>query len=88
MPRPIVHASIDDGSAPSHVDNTSSGPQPIIVLLTVAETAALLRISTIGVRRLQQARQLPFIKVGGSVRFDQRDLIAYLAKRRVGALDP
>jgi len=55
-------------------------------LLTVAESAALLRISMAGMRRLQQRRLVPFIKVGGSVRFAKCDLIAYLRKRRVDAI--
>lgn len=70
-----------------HFDNLSSGSNPALELLTVAETARFLTISRSGVRRLQQARQLPFIKVGGSIRFAKRDLIAYVAKRRVEALD-
>ena len=71
-----------------HFDNLSSGSGPAVELLTVAETAAFLRISKSGVRRLQQARQLPFIKIGGSVRFAKRDLLAYLARQRVGPIDP
>lgn len=55
--------------------------------MTVAETAAFLKISLTGVRRLQQARQLPFIKVGGSLRFEKRDLATYLRKRRVEPID-
>jgi len=54
-----------------------------VELLTIAELAELLKISVTGVRRLQQARQLPFIKVGGSVRFFKRDVIAYLKRQRV-----
>jgi len=55
-------------------------------LLTVAEAAAMLRISMAGMRRLQQRRLIPFIKVGGSVRFAKCDLVAYLRKRRVEAI--
>jgi len=54
-----------------------------IDLLTIAEVAELLKISPSGVRRLQQARQLPFIKVGGSVRFFKRDILVYLGKQRL-----
>jgi len=54
-----------------------------IDLLTIAEVAELLKISVSGVRRLQQARQLPFIKVGGSVRFLKRDIVVYLEERRL-----
>jgi excisionase family DNA binding protein len=52
-------------------------------LLTIAEVAALLKISMTSVRRLQQQRHIPFIKVGGSVRFTKKDLLSYLEKGRV-----
>jgi excisionase family DNA binding protein len=58
-----------------------------VELLTIAELAELLKISVTGVRRLQQARQLPFIKVGGSVRFSRNDIIAYLKRQRVESVD-
>ncbi len=55
-------------------------------LLTVSEVAEILKISISGVRRQQQERHLPFIKVGGSVRFDKADIINYLKKQRVEAI--
>ena len=60
---------------------------PVPQLLTVPEVAALLKISVPSVRRLQQRRQIPFVKVGGCVRFTRADIAAYLDKRRVGAID-
>jgi excisionase family DNA binding protein len=57
-----------------------------IELLTIREVAELLKISASGVRRLQQERKLPFIKVGGSVRFAKPDIVSYLEKRRVNAI--
>jgi excisionase family DNA binding protein len=59
---------------------------PAIELLTIAEAAGLLTISVPGMRRLQQQRQIPFIKVGGSVRFSKSDLVSYLKKRRVESI--
>ena len=56
-------------------------------LLTIPEVAALLKVSEPTVRRLQQQRNLPFIKVGGSVRFVRSDLDSYLDKRRVRSID-
>ena len=56
-------------------------------LFTVPEVAVLLRISVPSVRRLQQRRQIPFVNVGGCVRFTRTDIAAYLDKRRVGAID-
>jgi excisionase family DNA binding protein len=55
-------------------------------LLTVPEAARFLRISPTGMRRLQQERRVPFIKVGGAVRFLREDLLAYLRKQRVEAI--
>jgi excisionase family DNA binding protein len=56
---------------------------PTIDLLTIAEVAELLKISIPSVRRLQLGRLIPFIKVGGSVRFTRSDIVAYLRKKRV-----
>ena len=58
-----------------------------IELLTVKEVAELLRVSLPTVRRLQQARRLPFIKVGGCVRFAKSDIIEYLKRERIEAID-
>jgi excisionase family DNA binding protein len=60
---------------------------PLLGLLTIPEVAELLRISVPTVRRLQQQRQLPFIKVGGRIRFAQSDIALYVAKRRVRSID-
>jgi excisionase family DNA binding protein len=64
----------------------SADSAPEIELLTTAEVAELLKVSVSGVRRLQQARQLPFINVGGSVRFSRRDILSYLERRRVESI--
>ena len=68
-------------------DNKSNNSYPAIELLTISETARFLKISATGVRRLQYKRLVPFIKVGGSVRFTTSDIIAYLQKRRVEPID-
>jgi excisionase family DNA binding protein len=86
MPNLPTHASIEGDPVPSF-DNQSSASQPVIELLTLPEAAALLRVSKTSIRRLQRARQLPFIKVGGSVRFYRGDLAAYVAEHRIEALD-
>jgi excisionase family DNA binding protein len=65
----------------------SANSGPAIELLTIPEVAELLKVSVSGVRRLQQARHLPFIKVGGSVRFSKSDIILYLEKRRVESVE-
>lgn len=75
---PALHCSL----TPMSIDATRAPD-----LLTVSEVAALLKISIPSVRRLQQRRQIPFVKVGGSVRFNTADIAAYLDKRRVSAID-
>jgi excisionase family DNA binding protein len=57
-----------------------------IELLTIKEVARLLKISPTSVRRLQQGRHIPFIKVGGSVRFSKSDILDFLKKGRVEAI--
>lgn len=82
---PIKRANIK-GEPVLLFDSNSSGSTPF-ELLTVAEAAGFLRVSITGVRRLQKARQLPFFKVGGSLRFSKSDLLTYLQKRRVGPIE-
>lgn len=59
---------------------------PASGLLTIHDVAELLQLSASTVRRLQRQRKIPFIKVGGSVRFVRSDLAAYLERRRVSAI--
>jgi len=68
-------------------EKTSSNSDPVVQLLTVRQTAELLRISPSGVRRLQEKRFIAFIKVGGNVRFAMSDIVSYLEKRRVRPID-
>ena len=60
---------------------------PTLGLLTVPEVADLLKISVPTLRRLQRQRQIPFIKVGGCVRFSASDVASYLLRRRVMSID-
>jgi excisionase family DNA binding protein len=60
---------------------------PTLGLLTIAEVAELLKIAVASVRRLQQQRKIPFVKVGGSIRFFRSDISSYLQKRRVRSID-
>lgn len=55
--------------------------------MTVADAAGFLKISKSGVRRLQLARRLPFIKVGNCVRFVRRDLLVFLKSQRIEPID-
>jgi excisionase family DNA binding protein len=61
-------------------------PTGSVELLSIAQASKILGVSTSTMRRLQKARRVPFYNVGRSVRFDRRDLVAYLKKRRVEPL--
>jgi excisionase family DNA binding protein len=67
-------------------DKQPNETRPPIELLTTSEAGEFLRISPSSMRRLQQARRIPFFKVGGGIRFAKSDLISYLAQQRVGSL--
>ena len=54
-------------------------------LFTLDEVAAFLRVSKTSVYRLVERRELPFCRVGRTLRFSQEDLDAYLRARRVGS---
>lgn len=65
----------------NYIDDLSSP------LLTISEVAGLLKISPSGVRRLQQQRRIPFLKVGGGVRFLKEDIRSYLSAQRVEVIN-
>lgn len=60
-------------------------PGSIPSLLTIEEVAEILRVSKTSVYRLVERCELPFCRVGRTLRFTRKDLESYLAARRVGA---
>jgi excisionase family DNA binding protein len=52
-------------------------------LLTPDDLAAFLSISKTGVYRLVEKRRIPFFRVGGSLRFEKKDVLSYLQGNRV-----
>jgi excisionase family DNA binding protein len=60
---------------------------PTTELLPVAEVAGLLNSTVASVRHLQHQRKIPFVRVGGSIRFFRSDIASYLEKRRVLSID-
>lgn len=79
----IFESSVGYADAAPILENQSNESDLAIELLTIPEAAKFLRVSPSGVRRLQQGRHVSFFKVGGSIRFAKRDLIAYLARQRI-----
>ncbi len=55
-------------------------------LLTLDELAGWLKISKPSVYRLVQKRQIPFYKVGGSLRFGKNDIMSYLQKNKIESI--
>lgn len=89
------HSSNGTLSGPAGGDSTGPGllseiePGALtasIELLTAAELANALKISVSSVRRLQEQRSIPFIKIGGRIRFSKADVANYLEQARVDAL--
>jgi excisionase family DNA binding protein len=66
--------------------NMLSDSIPTLELLTIYEVARLLKISVSSVRRFQQQRRIPFVKVGGSIRFIKSDLLSYVDRERVESI--
>lgn len=71
---------------PLILDKYADDADPVEGLLTLADVAAMLKVSIPTVRRLQQQRKIPFVKVGGSIRFEREDVASYVSKRRVRAI--
>lgn len=56
-------------------------------LLTVAEVAAMMRVSNMTVYRLIHSRQLPALRVGKNYRIRPSDIDQYLNDRSVGGAE-
>jgi len=59
---------------------------PLPRLFTLDEIAERLNVSKTTIYRLVERRQLPFYKVGRSLRFAEEDMIAYLAAHRTDTM--
>ena len=76
------HRGADDAA-----DGTGSGAPGVGPVLTVAEVADALRVSTMTVYRLVQAGDLPALRVGKNIRIRTRDLDAFLEAGTVSLRD-
>ena len=59
--------------------DAGSGAAAVGPVLTVAEVADALRVSTMTVYRLVNGGELPALRVGKNIRIRERDLDAFLA---------
>jgi len=59
----------------------------IAALLTPEEVMGILRVSKTTLYRLVERRTLPFLKVGGVLRFSEDDLASYLHGKRVDSVE-
>jgi excisionase family DNA binding protein len=66
----------------SDAELTPTEPQ----LLTIKNVAAMMQLSDRTVLRLKKSRVIPFIKIGGAVRFRRADVMQALARRTVEAV--
>jgi excisionase family DNA binding protein len=65
-----------------------TAPENRHLYLDVNTSAEYIGVSTRWMRRCVERRLIPFHKVGRLVRFDRRDLDAFLAQGRVEKADP
>ncbi|MHC4876990.1 MAG: helix-turn-helix domain-containing protein [Planctomycetota bacterium] len=57
-------------------------PRALLPLLTAREAADLLRISERTLWTLKETGEIPFVRVGRSVRYEQTDLADWIASRK------
>jgi excisionase family DNA binding protein len=55
-------------------------------LLTLPEVAVLLRVSRTTVYRLVEGRKIPFLKIGGFIRFTKKDINQCLTSLRIASI--
>lgn len=56
-------------------------------LLDILSAAKFLSVSASAMRRLQAERWVAFYKIGKRIRFSRKDLEAYVARRRIEAVE-
>ncbi len=56
------------------------------IFLTVNQVAVMLGIAEKTVRKYIWLRSIPYVKIGGHVRFDQDKILAWLEEREVPTL--
>jgi excisionase family DNA binding protein len=65
----------------------SNANKRIKTFLTPEDLAVLLAVSKTTIYRLVVRRQIPFYKIGGSLRFRQEDIERFLESGRIGPIE-
>ena len=80
--RPMAQRPIGMRPAPGHPVAERPAPRPAISFLTVAEVAAIMRVSKMTVYRLVHGGELAAVRVGRSFRVPEPAVRDYLADAR------
>lgn len=65
----------------------SSEIKPVLKLLTIEEVSLRLKLSRGAVYQMIARREIPFIKIGRRVRFDDRDLTSWIDQQKIEAIN-
>lgn len=57
-----------------------------LILLTPNDVMEILNISKTGIYRLVDKRAIPYYRVGGSLRFDRKDVREFLERNKVNSM--
>ena len=56
---------------------------PIIKMLDKKDLMRLFKVSKSTIERIVRSRQIPFYKIGGTIRFNQDEIVSFMQRNRV-----
>ena len=60
---------------------------PIIKMLDKKDLMRLFKVSKSTIERMVRSRQIPFYKIGGTIRFKQDEVVSFMQRNRVETID-
>ena len=60
---------------------------PIIKMLDKKDLMRFFKVSKSTVERMVRNRQIPFYKIGGTIRFNQDEVVSFMQRNRVETID-
>ncbi len=60
---------------------------PIIKMLDKKDLMRLFKVSKSTIERMVRSRQIPFYKIGGTIRFNQDEIVSFMQRNRVETID-